>query len=329
MKKNNLNTTTKLDEEKKPSVRPDTFSVFVGQNEIKYNLKIFIDAALKRNESLDHVLLHGPPGLGKTTFAHIIANELGVNFKATAGPLLKKPGDLAAILTNLEKKDVLFVDEIHRLSHNIEEILYPALEDYYLDLIIGEGPSARMLRIDLPEFTLIGATTRLGLISNPLRDRFGIPIKMGFYKSNELILLLQRAANMTNININEDGAKEIATRSRGTPRIALRLLRRVRDFAEIKNLDYINKEFVDHALLKLEIDKIGLDKCDYNYLKFIFNNYYDTPVGIDTIAAALSENKGTIEETIEPYLIQIGFIQKTTKGRVLTQEALKYKFQIG
>lgn len=323
MKKSNLLSPATEEGDNKISVRPQRLNDFVGQQDLKSNLKVFIDAATKRCESLDHVLLHGPPGLGKTTLAHIVSHEMGVNFKATAGPLLKKPGDLAAILTSLGKNDVLFIDEIHRLNHNIEEILYPALEDYYLDLIIGEGPSARTLRIDLPHFTLIGATTRLGLISNPLRDRFGIPIKLEFYTTLELIDLLQRAASVTNINITRDGSHEIAARSRGTPRIALRLLRRVRDFAEIESLFSIEKSFVDSVLSKLEIDGIGLDKADYSYIRFIADNYYDSPVGIDTIAAALSESRGTIEETIEPYLIQIGFVHKTAKGRVLTQKALK------
>ncbi|MBQ4875127.1 MAG: Holliday junction branch migration DNA helicase RuvB [Rickettsiaceae bacterium H1] len=329
MKRDSLISPQVIEEDKRISVRPKKLADFVGQKDIKNNLEIFIKAALSRNESLDHILLHGPPGLGKTTLASIVANEMEVNFKATAGPLLKKPGDLAAILTSLEKKDVLFIDEIHHLNNNIEEILYPALEDYYLDLIVGEGPSARTVRIDLPKFTLIGATTRLGLISNPLRDRFGIPIKLEFYKPKELILLVQRAAEIIGIKISKDGACEIANRSRGTPRISLRLLRRVRDFTEIEQqLKFIDKEFVDYALAKMEIDKIGLDKSDYHYMKYIFDNYYNKPVGIGTIAAALSENKNTIEEIIEPYLLQIGLIQKTAKGRILTDKGIQYSLQI-
>lgn len=321
---NTLVSADKLDEDKQFSVRPKKMDDFIGQKDTKDNLKIFINAALKRKESLDHILLYGPPGLGKTTLAGIIAEELGVNFKSTSGPLLNKPGDLAAILTNLEKHDVLFIDEIHRLSSNIEEILYPALEDYYLDLIIGEGPAARTVKIDLPYFTLVGATTRLGLISNPLRDRFGIPIRFEFYQQEELALLLKRAAYITNIKISANGAREIARRSRGTPRIALRLLRRIRDFAEIKNIDEIDEHLAHDTLTKLEIDKMGLDKADHSYMRFIMNHYHDNPVGIDTIAAALSENKNTIEEITEPYLIQLGFIQKTSRGRILTAQALKY-----
>ena len=324
MKKNNLVLADRLEEDKQFSVRPKKLEDFVGQDDNKDNLKVFIDAALKRNESLDHILLYGPPGLGKTTLANIIAGELGVNFKATAGPLLNKPGDLAAILTNLQKGDVLFIDEIHRLSGSIEEILYPALEDYYLDLIIGEGPAARTVRIDLPTFTLVGATTRLGLISNPLRDRFGIPLRLEFYKTEELMMLVQRAARIKNIMINDGGSREIACRSRGTPRIALRLLRRIRDFAEIDNIEEISQDFADKTLARLDIDSKGLNKADYAYMNFIFDNYYDNPVGIDTIAAALSENKNTIEEVTEPYLIQLGFIQKTARGRMLTPNAISY-----
>ncbi len=324
MNKNSLLSPNKFEEDKKISVRPTRLQDFVGQEEIKSNLKVFIDASVKRGESLEHILLHGPPGLGKTTLANIISQELDVKFKATAGPLLKKPGDLAAILTSLEKKDVLFIDEIHRLNSRIEEILYPAMEDYYLDLIIGEGPSARMVRIDLPQFTLIGATTRLGLISNPLRDRFGIPVRLKFYKPEELMLLMQKAAVIIGFNISSEGVAEIAYRSRGTPRIALRLLRRIRDFAEIEDLAFVYKDFVDNALDRLEIDKVGLDMSDYCYIRFIFDNYYEKPVGIETIASALSDNKGNIEETIEPYLIQIGFVQKTARGRVLTTKAIEY-----
>ena len=303
------------------SLRPHLLNEFVGQEHIKSNLSIFIKAAQNRNEPLDHTLFYGPPGLGKTSLAHIIAKEMRVNFKATSGPTLSKAADLAAILTNLQENDVLFIDEIHRLNTNIEEILYPAMEDYFLDIIIGEGPAARSVRIDLPRFTLIGATTRLGLISNPLRDRFGIPLRLNFYKVEELVKVINRAANLLNTKITKDGAQEIAQRSRGTPRIALRLLKRIRDFASVENRPEIDAVLADSALTRLEVDKAGLDSNDYRYLKFIVDNYNGGPVGVETIASALSEQRDAIEETIEPYLIQIGLLQRTPRGRVITNGA--------
>ncbi|KJV69146.1 Holliday junction branch migration DNA helicase RuvB [Candidatus Neoehrlichia procyonis] len=304
------------------SLRPNLLEEFIGQSEIVSNLKVFIDAAYARKEQMDHILLYGPPGLGKTTLAHITAKELKVNFRSTAGPLLNKAGDLAAILTNLQPRDVLFIDEIHRLNRNIEEILYPAMEDYCLDIVIGEGCGARTLKIDLPVFTLIGATTRFGLLSNPLRDRFGIPLHLEFYSIEELILVIKRAAKVINTNIDNDGAKEIALRSRGTPRIALRLLRRLRDFLEVKGYSVINSSFVIQILSKLGISNVGLDKLDIRYLKFIFDS--EGAVGLETIAAALSEDVNNIEETIEPYLIKINFIQRTPRGRVITPKAMQY-----
>ncbi len=303
------------------SLRPHLLNEFVGQEHIKSNLSIFIKAAQNRNEPLDHTLFYGPPGLGKTSLANIIAKEMGVNFKATSGPTLSKAADLAAILTNLQENDVLFIDEIHRLNTNIEEILYPAMEDFFLDIIIGEGPAARSVRIDLPRFTLIGATTRLGLISNPLRDRFGIPLRLNFYKVEELVKVINRAANLLNTKITEDGAQEIAQRSRGTPRIALRLLKRIRDFASVEHRSEIDAAIADSALTRLEVDKAGLDSNDYRYLKFILDNYNGGPVGVETIAAALSEQRDAIEEAIEPYLIQIGLLQRTPRGRILTSGA--------
>lgn len=303
------------------SLRPNYLKEFVGQEHIKANLGIFIQAAKKRNEPLDHTLFYGPPGLGKTSLAHIVAKEMGVNFKATSGPTLSKAADLAAILTNLQKNDVLFIDEIHRLSTNIEEILYPAMEDFFLDIIIGEGPSARSVRIDLPQFTLIGATTRLGLISNPLRDRFGIPLRLNFYNSNELQSVITRGAKLLKTEITQDGAEEIAHRSRGTPRIALRLLKRVRDFSSVDDNFEINDKIADKALNRLEVDKAGLDSNDYRYLRFIIDNYNGGPVGVETIAAALSEQRDAIEEAIEPYLIQIGLLQRTSRGRMVTDNA--------
>ena len=315
---------TKLETDHEFNLRPNLLKDFIGQEQLKTNLGIFIQAARNRGESLDHTLFYGPPGLGKTSLAQIVSKEMGVNFKATSGPALSKAADLAGILTNLQENDVLFIDEIHRLNTNIEEILYPAMEDFFLDIIIGEGPAARSLRIDLPKFTLIGATTRLGLLSNPLRDRFGIPLRLNFYNSDELENVLIRAAKLLDTSITQEGAKEIAYRSRGTPRIALRLLKRVRDFASVDNNLQITGKISDNALNRMEVDKLGLDSNDYRYLKFIIDNYNGGPVGIETIAAALSEQRDTIEEAIEPYLIQIGLLQRTSRGRVITGSAFEH-----
>jgi len=305
-------------------IRPLKLNDFTGQQQARENLNIFVGAAKKRGEVLDHTLLYGPPGLGKTTIAQIIANEMGVNFKATSGPILTKAADLAAILTNLNKGDVLFIDEIHRLNPNVEEVLYPAMEDFQLDLIIGEGPAARTVRIDLPQFTLVGATTRLGLLANPLRDRFGIPVKLQFYKPEELQSIITRAAGLLNCAIDASGALEIAKRSRGTPRIALRLLRRVRDFASLRDDAIIDANLAHNALLKLDVDMLGLDNSDKKYLNFIATNYDGGPVGVETLSAGLAEQRDSIEETIEPFLIQIGFVQRTPKGRMLTANAFKH-----
>ena len=314
----------KNQEDNEYSLRPSLLSEFIGQNQIKSNLDIFIRASKKRNECLDHVLFYGPPGLGKTTLAHIISNEMNVNFKSTSGPMMSKPADLAAILTNLSEGDILFIDEIHRLHITIEEILYSAMEDFYLDIIIGEGPAARTVKINLPKFTLIGATTRLGLLSNPLRDRFGIPLRLEFYTIDELSLVVKRGADVLGVKINDDGANEIAKRSRGTPRISLRLLKRVRDFVEIENFELADKEITINSLDRLEVDKLGLDSNDYRYMLFICNNYAGGPVGIETISAGISEQRDTIEDTIEPYLIQIGFLNRTSRGRVITPQAFEH-----
>ncbi len=315
---------SKLDAGLENSLRPLNLNDFIGQEETKHNLKVFLEAAKIRSESLDHTLFYGPPGLGKTTLSHIIANEMGVGFKSTSGPILSKAGDLAAILTNLQPNDVLFIDEIHRLHSTVEEVLYSAMEDFKLDIIIGEGPAARTIKIDLPKFTLVAATTRLGLLSNPLRDRFGIPLKLNFYRPDELSRIITRDAKILNVNIDDNAAFEIAKRSRGTARIAIRLLKRVRDFAIVANKKTIDKEIVDTSLDRLNIDKIGLDSSDIKYLTFIANNYHGGPVGIDTIAAALSEERDSIEDTIEPYLIQCGFLNKTPKGRVITDIACEH-----
>ncbi len=306
------------------SLRPQTLADFVGQAAARANLKVFIEAAKSRGEALDHVLFVGPPGLGKTTLAQIMAKELGVNFRSTSGPVIAKAGDLAALLTNLEENDVLFIDEIHRLSPAVEEILYPAMEDYQLDLIIGEGPAARSVKIDLAKFTLVAATTRLGLLTTPLRDRFGIPIRLNFYTVEELEHIVRRGARIMGIGMTDDGALEVARRARGTPRIAGRLLRRVRDFAVVDGKDKIDRETADSALLRLEVDALGLDQLDRRYLSMIAHNFGGGPVGIETIAAGLSEPRDAIEDIIEPYLIQQGFIQRTPRGRVLTANAWRH-----
>ena len=306
------------------SLRPLTLGEFIGQERARGNLSVFIEAARARGEALDHVLLAGPPGLGKTTLAQIVARELGVNFRATSGPVIAKSGDLAALLTNLEERDVLFIDEIHRLNPAVEEILYPAMEDFQLDLIIGEGPAARSVRIDLAKFTLVGATTRSGLLTTPLRDRFGIPVRLNFYEDAELEEIVRRGARLFDIQMTEEGAQEIAKRSRGTPRIAGRLLRRVRDFADVAGDSVVNKRVADKALSQLEVDHAGLDALDHRYLNCIAKNYDGGPVGIETIAAALSEPRDALEEIIEPYLLQQGFIGRTPRGRVLTLRAFRH-----
>ena len=306
------------------SLRPQKLVEFVGQEQARKNLAVFIEAARGRKEALDHVLFVGPPGLGKTTLAQIVARELGVNFRSTSGPVIAKAGDLAALLTNLEERDVLFIDEIHRLNPAVEEILYPAMEDFQLDLIIGAGPAARSVKIDLAKFTLVGATTRAGLLTNPLRDRFGIPVRLNFYSESELEQIVNRGARVLGIGVTADGANEIARRARGTPRIAGRLLRRVRDFAAVAGAAAIDRAVADKALAALEVDAAGLDAMDRRYLTTIAMNYGGGPVGVETLAAALSEPRDAIEDIIEPYLIQCGLLQRTPRGRLITGHAFRH-----
>ncbi len=312
------------DEDMDASLRPQKLSDFIGQEKARANLSVFIEAARSRQEALDHVLFVGPPGLGKTTLAQIVARELGVNFRATSGPVIAKAGDLAALLTNLEARDVLFIDEIHRLNPAVEEILYPAMEDFQLDLIIGEGPAARSVKIDLAPFTLIGATTRAGLLTNPLRDRFGIPVRLNFYSVEELEQIVSRGARVLGVAMSAEGANEIARRARGTPRIAGRLLRRVRDFAHVDGAKAIDRKIADRALGELEVDHAGLDAMDRRYLGTIAESYGGGPVGVDTLAAALSEPRDAIEDIIEPFLIQKGLLQRTPRGRLLTSAAFRH-----
>jgi len=319
--------TAQLDEEEKryeASLRPPTLSEYIGQDKVKENLQVFIEAARRRSEALDHLLFYGPPGLGKTTLAYIIARELGVGIKATSGPAIERQGDLAAILTNLQKYEVLFIDEIHRLNPAIEEILYPAMEDYQIDIVIGQGPGARIIKLDIPRFTLIGATTRSGHLTSPLRDRFGIITRLDFYKPEELKKILQRSANILDVHLDESGAEEIACRSRGTPRIANRLLRRVRDYAEVKADSVITKDVARKALTMLEIDERGFDMMDRKLLLTIIEKFNGGPVGVETIAAAISEDKDTIEDVYEPFLIQEGFLSRTPRGRLATPNAYKH-----
>ena len=325
MKKRIINTEIENeDKELEPKLRPLTLCEYIGQAKIKKNLEIFIQAAKKREESLDHVLLYGPPGLGKTTLAGIIANEMNGNIKITSGPAIEKPGDLASVLTSLSENDILFIDEIHRMNKTIEEVLYPAMEDYALDIIIGKGPSAKSIRLELPRFTLIGATTRIGLLSSPLRDRFGVIHKLEFYDNDELTQIVNRSSKILNVGVDETGAKELAKRSRGTPRIANRLLKRVRDFAQVMHDGIITEEVAKEALTELEIDTVGLDDVDRKLLGCIIEKYSGGPVGLDTLAASIGEDTGTIEDVYEPYLIQLGYIDRTPRGRVATRLAYEH-----
>jgi Holliday junction DNA helicase RuvB len=316
--------TTPQEEAIERALRPKALEEYIGQEKTRGQLEIFIEAARKREEALDHVLLFGPPGLGKTTLAHIIAREMGVNLRHTSGPVLERAGDLAALLTNLEPRDVLFIDEIHRLSPVVEEILYPALEDYQIDIMIGEGPAARSVKLDLPPFTLVGATTRAGMLTNPLRDRFGIVARLEFYTPDELTRIIERSARLLEVAIDNDGAREIASRSRGTPRISNRLLRRVRDFAEVKAKGHVTKDVADAALKMLDVDVAGLDVMDRKLLQAVIEKFGGGPVGVDNLAAALSEERDTIEDVIEPYLIQQGYLQRTPRGRVATVAAYRH-----
>ena len=306
------------------SLRPRTLAEYIGQEKAKQNLSIFIEAARRRTEALDHVLLHGPPGLGKTTLAGIIAREMGVNIRITSGPAIEKPGDLAALLTNLNENDILFVDEIHRLNRSVEEILYPAMEDYAIDIIIGKGPSANSIRLDLPRFTLIGATTRAGSLSAPLRDRFGVTLRLELYTPEELATIVKRSAGILNVEIEPEGAMEIARRSRGTPRIANRMLRRVRDFAQVVADGVITRKVADEALLALEVDYLGLDQVDRRMLRAIIENYGGGPVGLETLAATIGEESVTLEDVYEPYLMQLGFLTRTPRGRCVTRKAYEH-----
>ena len=324
-KKNNSPISNNIRDNKDISLRPESLNEFIGQSALCDNLKIFMQATKKRKEALDHVLLYGPPGLGKTTLAKIISNELNVSFRSTSGPIIQRPGDLAALLTSLETNDILFIDEIHRLNSTVEEILYPAMEDLHLDIMIGEGPSARSVKIDLQPFTLIGATTRAGLLSNPLRDRFGIPARLEFYEYDDMKQIVLRSAKLLNIKINDEAALEIAQRSRGTPRVASRLVRRLRDIVTSQNKENleIKKHEADEALLQLGVDKNGLDQTDQSYLNHLIHDHSGGPVGLETLAAQMGEQKDSIEDVIEPYLIQKGFLQKTPRGRVATKIALE------